>query len=60
MNTPNLISVAEAARLLSISRRSLERRMAEGLINRVKIGRRTLISAAELERFVRRQTEVSR
>lgn len=60
MNAPNLISVSEAARLLSISRRSLERRMAEGLINRVKIGRRTLISAAELERFVRRQTEASR
>jgi excisionase family DNA binding protein len=59
MNAPHLISVAEAARRLSISRRSLERRIAEGLIERIKIGRRTLISAAELERFIRRQTQVA-
>ncbi|MCC5823868.1 MAG: helix-turn-helix domain-containing protein [Phycisphaerales bacterium] len=60
MTPTNLISVQEAATRLSISRRSLERRIAEGLIDCVKIGRRTLISVAELDRFIRSQTKVVR
>lgn len=60
MSSTNLISVTEAARRLAISRRTLERRIAEGLIECVKIGRRTLISIAELERFVRSHTQGAR
>lgn len=59
MATTSLIGIAEAALRLGISRRSLERRIAEGLIATVKIGRRTLIAVAELERFIRRQTQVA-
>jgi excisionase family DNA binding protein len=59
MATTNLISVEEAARRLGVSRRNLERRIAEGLIAKVKIGGRTLIAVAELERFIRRQTQVA-
>jgi excisionase family DNA binding protein len=55
-----LVSVSDAAKRLCISRRSLERRIAEGRIKRVKIGRRTLISLDELERFIHCQTEVVR
>lgn len=57
MISTNLISMKEAAHRLGISRRSLERRIAEGLIAPVKIGRRTLIAVAELERFIRRHTQ---
>lgn len=53
----NLISMKEAAHRLGISKRTLERRIAEGLIAKVKIGRRALITVAELDRFIRRQTQ---
>lgn len=59
MSAGQLIGVAEAAQRLSVSRRSLERRIAEGQIKCVKIGRRTLIALQELDAFIRRQTKVA-
>lgn len=55
----NLISMKEAAHRLGISKRTLERHIADGLVVKVKIGRRALIAVAELERFIRRQTQVA-
>lgn len=45
-------SVADACRLLSISRRHLYTQIAEGKIRSLKIGARRLIAHAELERLL--------
>jgi excisionase family DNA binding protein len=44
--------VAEAARLLGMSRASIYNRRAEGQISFVKVGARTYVTADELDRFV--------
>lgn len=49
---PAAFSPAEAAQQLSISRANLYRLIAEGTIRRVKIGRRTLIPASEIDRLL--------
>lgn len=46
------VSKAEAARLLSLSNRTVDRRLADGSIRHVKIGGRVVIPVAELERLV--------
>ncbi len=48
---PTLLSVAEAARLLSISERSLWSALRRGDILKVKVGRRALVPRAEIERI---------
>jgi excisionase family DNA binding protein len=45
---PLYIDLDEAARLLCVSRRTVERLIADGDLPHVKIGRRTLVRAAEL------------
>lgn len=57
MSSTKLISLEEAAQDLGISKRTLERRIADGLIAKVKIGKRALIAMTELERFIRKQTK---
>jgi excisionase family DNA binding protein len=44
--------IPEAARILRISRATLYERIREGLITTQKDGRRTFITAAELQRYV--------
>ena len=44
--------ILEAARILRVSRATLYERIREGLINTQKDGRRTFITAAELQRYV--------
>lgn len=45
---------AEAAEIIGVGRSTLYRLIAEGEIDVVKLGRRTLIAQDELERFVRK------
>jgi excisionase family DNA binding protein len=45
---------AEAARLIGISRRALEYRIAAGQLRSVRIGRRRLVLVSELRRFLAR------
>ena len=48
---PLRVPIEEAARLLGISRPTMFRRIQRGEITAVKDGRRTLVTAAELERY---------
>ena len=48
---PLLVTIPEAARLLSLSRRSIENLIYTGRLARRKIGRRTLIPAAAVRAF---------
>lgn len=63
MNDGNvyLLSVAEAGRRLSLGRTTIFELIATGQLKRVKIGRKTLITAKSLKRLARhgdeRQTE---
>ena len=59
MTTPLLHPVTEAAAILGIGRSMLYQLMAAGEIQTVKIGRRTLVTQAELERYVQRLIEES-
>ena len=56
--TPSLphlrFEITEAAKILRISRATLYERISSGLISIHKDGRRTFITASELERYVRR------
>lgn len=53
--TPVLsVDLAEAARLSSLSRRTLEGYIASKELKAVKVGRRRIISIRELEKFLRR------
>lgn len=47
-----LLSVREAARLLSVSRRTLQRRIGEGSVPSVRFGGRVLVRLADLQRVV--------
>ncbi len=49
---PLLVSVEEAARLLSISTRTVYRLIADASLPFIKLGRRTLVSVASLENWV--------
>lgn len=49
---PLRFEISEAARILRISRATLYERIREGLITIQKDGRRTFITAAELQRYV--------
>jgi excisionase family DNA binding protein len=49
-----LVSLKEAAHLLSISTRTLNRMVADGSIPYVKIGKRTLFSITSLEDYIER------
>lgn len=48
-DSPKAYSMAEAARLLSVSVRTIQRMVAMGQIQSVEVGARRLISAAEIE-----------
>jgi len=52
MDKPLLYSIQDATRLLSVGRSSLYYLIAAGKIRPLKIGRRTLIPAQELQRFI--------
>ena len=49
---PLIVSIAEAARLLSIGRSQVYRAISAGQLRTHKSGRRNLIETAELRRFV--------
>ena len=49
---PRLVSFARAAEQLSVSRRTLERLVARDALQAIRVGRRRLIEAEELARFV--------
>lgn len=49
--------ILEAADLLRVSRRTIERLIAAGELVRVKVGHTTLIPADHLERYIDRNTE---
>ena len=49
----DLLDIGRAARRLGISRRTLERRIADGTVRPVRIGRRVLFRPADLERLTR-------
>lgn len=51
MSDEILVNKAEAARRLSVSVRQIEVLQSEGLLAARKLGSRTLIPVAELERF---------
>jgi excisionase family DNA binding protein len=52
---PPCLSIAEASRYLRISRALLYELIRNGRIKTVKIGTRTIIRGAELERFLDQQ-----
>ena len=52
-NPPILISVAEAARLLGVGRSTVYDIIGRGDLRVAKIGRRTLVSVAEVETYAR-------
>jgi excisionase family DNA binding protein len=52
-----LYSMAEAAKMLSISRRTLEVAIGRGMLRAVHKGRRVLIPVAEIEKFARRDVK---
>jgi excisionase family DNA binding protein len=50
---PIALSVAEAANAAGLGRTSLYSAISEGLLRTRKFGRRTLIEAEELQRFIK-------
>jgi excisionase family DNA binding protein len=54
MQQPLAVGIAEAARLIGLSRRALEYRIAAGQLRCVRIGRRRVILLSELRRFLSR------
>ena len=49
---PAFLTVKDAARYTGLSARVLWRLLAEGAIERHKVGRRTLVNRAELEAYI--------
>ena len=49
--------ILEAADLLRVSRRTIERLIAAGELVKVKVGHATLIPAEQLDRYIERNTE---
>ena len=58
-STPLLISVSEAARLLSIGRNTAYELIAAGRLPSVKLGRRRLVSRAALEAWIAQECGVA-
>ena len=52
---PLLVSVSEAARLLSLSRSTVENLVARNEIQSLKVGRRRLLTVAAIQAFIRHQ-----
>jgi excisionase family DNA binding protein len=55
-----LLTVAEVADRLRVSRRTVERLMAQGRLRPLKVGRRTLVTSRELDAFVAHQEGAGR
>jgi len=51
--TPVLLPVKTAARLLSVSPRTLKRRISNGTVESVRVGRRILIPQHEIDRIAK-------
>ncbi len=49
--------IMEVADHFRVSRRTIERRIAEGELVKVKVGHSTLITAESLSRYIERNTE---
>jgi excisionase family DNA binding protein len=49
---PLALSVPEAARLLSVSPRTVRRMLSDGRLAPVRVGRRVLVGVRELEKIV--------
>ena len=60
MSEPRLFGIKEAARLLSVSSWSIRRWIRLDKIHAVRLGRRVLVPASEIDRLSRNATEVSR
>jgi excisionase family DNA binding protein len=56
-STLQLFPMATAARRFSVCRSTLYALVSEGKIATVRIGRRRLVAASELERFIAEHTE---
>lgn len=54
-----LYRIDEAAKMLAISRSALYELLATGQIKKLKIGSRSVIAAAELERFITDRMEAA-
>jgi excisionase family DNA binding protein len=52
VTTPLLVDLDHAAKMLSISRRSVQQIIYNGALPSVTVGRRRLIASADLEAFV--------
>ena len=53
MMIDELLTVPTAAKLLNISPATVTTYLSRGILQRTKIGRRTMLTRTELERFVR-------
>lgn len=51
---PELLSVAVTARLMSVSARTVRRMIVDGRLDRVRIGRRVLVTRRSLDRLLGR------
>ena len=54
---PLLLSIADAAKSLGVSHWTVRHLLRTRQLSRVRIGTRVLISAAELNRFIKERTE---
>jgi len=52
----NLLSVREIAARFGVSKRTIERLVAEGELAKIKIGSRTLFERSEAERYLQQNT----
>jgi excisionase family DNA binding protein len=55
VNTDLLLTQAEAAAVLRVHRTTIWRLVRDGHLDRVSVGRRSLITRASIERFVNQQ-----
>jgi excisionase family DNA binding protein len=55
-----LLTIPTAARLLNIAPATVATYLSRGVLKRVKVGRRTMLTRSELERFVREGGVVSK
>jgi len=51
------MSIKEVFTLFGVSKRTIERRIAEGKLAKMKVGTRTVIAVDEVERYMKRYTE---
>jgi excisionase family DNA binding protein len=58
-NMQGTLTRVEAAKYLSISERYLDKLIASGEIRRVKLGAKTVLPVAELERFIESKLEAA-